>query len=111
MTKELYLDMHKQMGTTPEEGSIPIGLEDLPHLVQKSLQIYSLLPSGFDSNSGIYTGKILTLIPFLFDIYNIEDKKQTLDIIIIADQINKEIVNKKNVIKINKAISNGAKNN
>ncbi len=111
MTRELYLDMHKSMGTEPLEKDIPISLSDLPYLVQQSLQVYSLLPSDFDSNSGLYLGKNLTILPFLFDLYDVEDKKQSLDVIIIADQINKEIVNKKNIIKINKAMSNGTNNN
>lgn len=103
--------MCEQMASEPVENEIPIEFHDLPLDIQTVLDVYSLLPNEWNPETGFYLGKNLNLLPYLFKLHDIDDEKHSLNIIIIADQINKDIINTKQEAKLKKAAKKNGKSN
>ena len=95
MTKEKYLEMCTMMRTEPKLEDIPIDFEDFPASIQELFSITDMLTDNWDGMSGSYMGKDLTLIPYLFDLYNVEDAKISLNIINLIVATNTRIYNDK----------------
>ena len=57
---------------------MPLELADLPADVQVAFFLYGFLEDKWEGNSGTYMGKIWTLIPFLFDMYSVDEPKVML---------------------------------
>ena len=95
--------MCKQIGAEPKEDEIPIEFLDLPYELQELMEIHSLLPQEWDTNSGYYLGKNYTLLPYLFKLYNIDDEKESLTIILKYDNVIQEDLNKQQQNKIKRA--------
>lgn len=109
MTKDTYYDMCESMNSDPIDEEIPVEFQDFPFEVQLALEIYSLLPTMWDTEHGFYLGRRLEIMPYLFRLHNVEDEKEALCIILIADEINKEIINKKQAAELKKASKKNGK--
>ena len=94
MTKQLYLDMCRDLGTEPVEAEIPIEYEDLPGEIQEALEIYIRLQDSWDTFNGTYQGKILTGIVGILDIFRVadKDKQVVLDWIIAIDRVRADCI-------------------
>lgn len=75
------------MGSEPLEEEIPVDRGSLTRDTQLVFMLYDKLQSKWEGMSGSYLGKDLSILPTLFDLYDIEDyeKKYCLDIIPIID--------------------------
>jgi len=83
--------MCEQLGTEPKDEEIPVGFEDFPYEVQEALQIFYILPDIWDGMSGTYMGKDYTLLKYLMeDIFEVSDRKQTMQIILIMARLASE---------------------
>lgn len=78
MSKEKYFEMCEMMGKEPNMDLIPIDFHDFPIFIQQVFQVHNILTDRWDSMSGAYLGKDLTLVPYLFELYDITDHKNTL---------------------------------
>jgi hypothetical protein len=88
MSKESYLLMMEQLGNEPILEEIPAEFDDFPYEVQRAINIFYILPDVFEGMSGSYMGKNYSLLPYLFDeIYEVEDKKQTMQFILMINGI------------------------
>lgn len=87
MTKEGYLSMCEQLGNEPLAEEIPMDLDDFPYQVQIAMQIYQILPDRWEGFSGTYLGKEYSIIPFLFDTFEVECRKDTLYYINVINNI------------------------
>ena len=88
MTKKQYLLMCEQLGNEPLAEEIPAEFEDFPYDVQTALNIFSILPDNWEGMSGTYMGKDYSILPYLFDeIFEVEDKKQTMQLLLIIARL------------------------
>lgn len=76
MTKDTYFEMCEQMGVEPIEAEIPVDPSDFPELVETSMLIYTKLRDNWDGMSGRYLGKDYSLVPFLFNLYNVDNQEE-----------------------------------
>lgn len=95
MTREAYLNMCETLGSEPIEEEIPLEFQDFPPDVQQALEIFMGLTSTYEGMSGTYMGKDMSLIPFLFEMYDIEDKKAAFLVIQMANRVSTEVINSK----------------
>jgi hypothetical protein len=80
--------MCEQLGSEPIPEEIPASFEDFPYSVQRAINIFYILPDVFEGMSGTYMGKNYSILPYLFDeIYEVEDKKQTMQFILMINSI------------------------
>lgn len=86
MTKEAYFEMCEALQSEPLDEEIPVEYDDLALEVQEALNVYSKLKDEWDAMNGVYLGKNFNGVLDIFDIYEITDKKGTLDIILIIDK-------------------------
>lgn len=94
MTKEQYLDMMYQMGSTPKEEEIPWEEEDFPYEVQQAFRIYKVLPDNWDTFGGSYLGKNYSSVVQMFDLLQItEDREDILYFIKHIDAYETESIN------------------
>ena len=89
MTKQQYFEMCEMMQTEPVEEDIPVELEDLPLEVQQALDIYHKLYDKWDSMAGRYEGKDLSILEYVFKLWEIPDgeKKTYFTLIKLIDSI------------------------
>lgn len=96
MSKEDYLEMCRQLGSTPIEEEIPVSLDDLTVQAQEVIEIFNYLPDQWGAMGG-YLGKDLSNFPVVFNMFEVSKVNWMLYLdllgILIEDQI--EIVNKK----------------
>lgn len=94
MTKDMYFEMCEQLGNAPIEEEIPIEINDLPDEIQQALDIYFRLRDEWDSMSGTYTGKNLSGLKDILDIYDVDkaDRANLLDWIFIIDRIRSKCI-------------------
>ena len=95
MTKDKYLEMCRIMGQDPNPAQIPLDFDDFPANIQELFGIVNMMPDNWDGMSGSYLGKDLSLIPYLFDLYEVEDQKMSLYIVNLIISENTRIYNEK----------------
>lgn len=95
MTKDAYLEMCEQLGSTPDEHEIPVEFSDLPLEVEQAYHVYNLLPDKIDSFNGVYYGKQLEVAPNMLEFLEIDSKKDIFKIIIIIDSLEREEINRR----------------
>lgn len=79
VTVEQYLAMCKAMGDEPDMNKIPPDFNSFPVYVQVSLEIFNSLPDTYSGGmSPVYTGKNLSSLPILFELYLVEDEKMRI---------------------------------
>jgi len=71
MSKENYYNMCEQLGTDPNDGVIPIDFDDLTFQSQDALIVFQYLRDEWDHMNGIYLGKDLSNIKFIFELLDI----------------------------------------
>jgi len=89
--------MCEMLNTEPKEDEIPIEREDLNTETQLVFDLYDKLPARWDSFSGSYMGKDLSLLPILFKEFETERyiRKYAWHIIPIIDSFVAEDIAKK----------------
>lgn len=88
MTRKQYLMMCEQLGNEPIESEIPADFTDFPYEVQEAINIFSILPDNWEGMLGTYMGKDYSILPYLFDeIFEVSDKKQSMQLILIIARI------------------------
>lgn len=85
------------MGNQPREEDCPPELDDFSTQVQEAVNIYRYLKDIWDSMSGQYLGKDLSIIFNLFDLLETakEDRRLILTFIQTMDAIRSQIVESK----------------
>lgn len=81
MTKEAYFEMCRVMDQEPDPAQIPVDFSDFPVYVQELWNIVHMLPDIWDGMSGAYMGKNFSILPYLLDVYKVEDHALALRII------------------------------
>lgn len=77
MTKDKYLEMCKTFGDVPDEEKMPPDLDDFPDYMIMGLDIFNCLPDTYSGGmEPIYTGKDLSALPTLYDIFGIEKEEK-----------------------------------
>ena len=66
------------VGEEPDPERVPPEKAELLEDMQLALLICDYLSDTFDNFSGRYTGKDLTILPMLFELYNVEGKEYKL---------------------------------
>lgn len=66
----------------------------MPYEVQMALDLYSYLPDIFGDMSGIFIGKDLSILPFLFTTFNVINEKSVLEWIKTITNIQKSEISK-----------------
>jgi len=89
--------MCAELGEEPNEDEIPMDLSDFPTSFQEIFEIYSLLTDKWEGMSGVYMGKDMNLIPFLFDMYALDavECKRYFQYIVILNNAAKKFYNDK----------------
>jgi len=103
ITKEKYFEICEVTNSEVEPDKIPIDFSDLLIDTQVAMAIVQMLPDKWDGASGSYQGKDLSILPFLVEVYEIENKLDIVSLITI-------IINKSSVItndKINRQAKHG----
>lgn len=108
MSKENYLEMCQQLGSTPVEEEIPIELDDLTVQTQTVIEIFNYLPDKWGGMGG-YEGKDLSNFPVIFNLFEVP-KTQWLTYIdllgiLIEEQI--KVVNKKIEAETKRGVKRG----
>jgi hypothetical protein len=70
--------MCEQLGQEPDPAKMPLDSSDFPEEVQVAFFIFSFLSDNWDGMSGTYLGKDWTQCNQLFELYEVENKKETL---------------------------------
>jgi hypothetical protein len=85
------------MGTEPTDDDTPPDIEDFPLQIQDTLNVYRNLRDIWDTMSGQYLGKDLSIIFNLFDLLEIEpaDQKLVFRFIQSIDRIRNQILDSK----------------
>ena len=94
MTRDRVLEMHRQMGTEPEEDELPPEMDEFAQEVQEAFTIYGLLQDRVEG-MGTYLGKDYSYVKDMLDVYEYEDPKLILFLVRYIDNIRVDIYNKK----------------
>lgn len=77
MTKEQYLSMCEQLGSTPDPAQLPVEIDDLPDDAISAITVFQTLPDIVDGFSGLFHGKDLSSINDIMSLMAISDKYHT----------------------------------
>lgn len=80
------------MGNEPVEDEIPISLSDFPEELQITFELYYKIPDRWEYMSGTYLGKDLSCFSTIADIMEFGDKKSTLDLILLIDNVRSDFL-------------------
>ena len=85
------------LGNEPNLDEVPVDREDLTLDSQLVFQLYDKLPARWEGFSGQYMGKDLSLLPVLFDQFNVDipTKLYTWELIPFIDNLVAEDISKK----------------
>jgi hypothetical protein len=75
------------MGNEPREEEIPLDISDLSNQTARAFEFYEFLPDRWEGMSATYLGKDYSLLPFLFDEYELgrSERNYTMLILRIID--------------------------
>ena len=68
----------EQLGQEPDPQKMPLELSDFPVEIQVAFFIFDLLEDRWEGMSGSYMGKNWQNIPYFFELYDVQDKKEML---------------------------------
>tara|TARA_Y100001938_G_C8100934_1_gene441676 strand:- start:10905 stop:11237 length:333 start_codon:yes stop_codon:yes gene_type:complete len=85
----------EKLGREPDPDKMPLEIADFPFEVQIAFFIHSLLPDKWDGASGTYMGKDWSALMGLFDIYEVEHKKDVAVFLKKIDIHNMQSINNK----------------
>lgn len=86
MTVEQYLLMCEQMGWEPREEEIPKDPGFLPFEAQNALVLFNMLPDKIEGMSGSWLGKDFSALEVLMNIYEIEDRRDVFEYILVIQR-------------------------
>ena len=72
------------MGLPIDEEEIPLDIADLSYNSQQALFFFNILPDKIEGMNGIWLGKEYAGLTDLMDIYEIDDRKEVLDLLQIC---------------------------
>lgn len=90
-----YLEICEVTNTEPEPEKIPPDYESFTYESQLAMLIVHRMPDKWDSTSGYYSGKDLTILPYLLNLYKVEDEELMLDLIFKIIEVSSKITNDK----------------
>tara|TARA_B110000908_G_scaffold169268_1_gene226038 strand:- start:1366 stop:1728 length:363 start_codon:yes stop_codon:yes gene_type:complete len=88
MDAEKYLTMCATFGDTPDPEKMPPEYSSFPSYVHVAMEIFNALPDLFSGGmSPIYTGKAISSLPVLYDLYMVDNhmKMKTFNVIRFLD--------------------------
>lgn len=91
VTKDTYLRLCEQLGQEPDPTQMPLELSDFPVDVQVAFFMYNLLPDDRDFE-GYWLGKRWESLEIIFNLYRIEDKRNTFDTMKLIEQVFRQVV-------------------
>ena len=85
------------MGSEPIESEIPIELDDMPLILQQAFLVYRMLQDNWEGFNGLYLGKNLNGLEYIFKYTEIDpsDEKLILQFIKLIDGIRSSEITKK----------------
>lgn len=95
VTKEQYLEICKVTNSKVDPEKIPTEFGDFLEDTKLAMEVVYQLPDRWDGASGSYQGKDLSILPFLLDIYEVEDKIIISTLIFDIIRESSEITNEK----------------
>lgn len=75
MTADTYFAVCEELGKEPDPAEIPPSWNDLPEIIQSTVNVFNLLGDRVFPEIG-YIGKDYTNLPILLDIYGLEGSKE-----------------------------------
>ena len=78
MDVEKYLRICEQLGQVPDPAKMPLESTAFPEEVQVAFFMFDLLSDNWDGMSGTYLGKDWSTCLQLFEVYEVEDTKNTI---------------------------------
>lgn len=96
MTKEHYYDMCEMLDSTPVESEIPVDYDDLNLDVQQGLEIYNMLQDQWDTMNGNYMGKNYSGALDIMELFEVEDRKTTFNLLRKIDEYRSKAIKLKN---------------
>lgn len=87
MDVDKYLAICEQLGQEPDPNKMPLSSSDFPYEVQVAFFIWSLLSDNWEGMSGTYLGKVWSGLDYLFEIYEIADRKTILFLLKLYERL------------------------
>lgn len=81
---------------------MPLEPQDFPYEVQVAFFIYDILPDIWEGMNGVFLGKDLNTIEYMFDLYEVEDRKNVFYFFRIYENLQ---MNKINTDRENKKVA------
>lgn len=78
MDGEKYLRICEQLGQVPDPAKMPLESSAFPEEVQVAFFMFDLLSDRWDGMSGTYLGKDWSTCLQLFEVYEVDDSKNTI---------------------------------
>ena len=69
------------MGLDVDEEEIPLDIDDLSFNSQQTLLLFNILPDKVEGMNGIWLGKEYAGLTDIMDIYDIDNRKDVLDLL------------------------------
>jgi|TARA_R110000851_G_scaffold10877_1_gene38657 hypothetical protein len=69
------------MGLPIDESEIPLDITDVSYNSQQALFLFNILPDKIEGMNGTWLGKEYAGLTDIMDIYEVDDKKEVLDLL------------------------------
>ena len=69
------------MGLPIDEEEIPLDINDVSYNSQQALLLFNILPDKIEGMNGTWLGKEYAGLTDIMDIYEVDDKKEVLDLL------------------------------
>jgi hypothetical protein len=69
------------MGLPIDEDEIPLDINDVSYNSQQALFLFNILPDKIEGMNGTWLGKEYAGLTDIMDIYEVDDKKEVLDLL------------------------------
>ena len=79
--------IHDQMGLPIDDEEVPLDLEDLSYNSQQALLLFNILPDKIEGMNGVWLGKEYAGLSDIMDIYEIDSRRDVLDLLQICINI------------------------
>mgnify|MGYP000025105917 FL=1 len=82
-----YILICEQLGQEPDPDKMPIEISGFPTEVQVAFFVFSFLEDRYEGMSGQYMGKNWNNIQYLFELFEVHDRREVLYIMKIYENI------------------------
>ena len=79
--------IHDQMGLPIDDEEVPLDIEDLSYNSQQALLLFNILPDKIEGMNGVWLGKEYAGLSDIMDIYEIDSRRDVLDLLQICINI------------------------